>query len=144
MKKILFIFCVFQSLYGWSQLQDVQQKILGSWEIISLNLSNDDANQENLSGEIWTFNNNGICEVKSDPNNPNMVTIYNYEISETNCATNIISNEFYYVKLINQTVVGEDYCFLISNIGKIDDLDQRDYLTLYVDEALKPNLLVKK
>ncbi len=143
MKKliILIIFVVFQSQSGWSQT--IEQKIIGNWEVTDYDLSEENVGeQEKPSGIIWTFKLNNICEEKSDPSNPSDVTIYEYKISQANCETGIISTEFYYINLINKTVFGDDYCFMID-IDKIDETNQ-EILRLYAADAMQPNILVRK
>lgn len=143
MKKliILFIFVVFQSQSGWAQ--SIEQKIIGKWEVTDYDTSEEnDEEQEKSSGIIWTFKENNICEERSDPSNPDTVTMYEYKISQTNCDTGIVSAEFYYINLTNKTVSGDDYCFMID-IDQIDETNQ-EILRLYAADAMQPNVLVRK
>ena len=143
MKKIiaLFIFVIFQSQSGWSQT--IEQKIIGNWEVTDYDLSEEnDGEQEKLSGIIWTFKANNICEERSDPSNPSDVTTYEYKISQNNCETGILSTEFYYINLNNKTVLGDNDCFMID-IDKIDETNQ-EILRLYSTDATQPNILVRK
>lgn len=142
MKKliILFIFVLFQSNACWSQ---IEKKILGKWEVTNYDVSEEnDGDQERPTGIIWTFNADNTCEERSDPSNPNDVTIYEYKISQNNCETGVVSAEFYYINLINKTLSGDDYCFMID-IDKIDETNQ-EVLSLYEAGAIQPNILIRK
>jgi hypothetical protein len=142
MKKLilLFIFVTLQFQSGWAQSLD--QKILGKWEVLDYDLSEENVGeQEKPSGIIWTFYNN-ICEERIDPSNPTDVTKYEYKISQNTCETGTISSEFYYITLINKTVPGDDYCFMIE-IDRIKETNQ-EILRLYAPDAIQPNILVRK
>ena len=126
---------------SWSQ--SLEQKILGKWEVTNYDVSEEnDGDQERPTGIIWTFNANNTCEERSDPSNPNDVTIYEYKISQNNCETGILSAEFYYIILTNKTVLGDDYCFMVD-IDKIDETNQ-EVLRLYEAGAIQPNILIRK
>lgn len=142
MKKLilLFIFVTFQFQSGWAQSLD--QKILGKWEVVDFDLSEENVGEQvKPSGIIWTFY-NSICEERIDPINPSNVMIYEYKISQKACETGTISAEFYYVNLINKTVSGDDYCFMID-IDRIKETNQ-EILRLYAPGAIQPNILVRK
>ncbi|HEY6143103.1 MAG TPA: hypothetical protein VIV55_06685 [Flavobacterium sp.] len=141
-KKIILIYVVFQSLNGWTQ--DLKQKIQGKWEMLQYDLSEENDEDEELeTGVIWVFKENNICEERIDPNDPSKKVVYNYKISQENCETKTLTEKLYYLTLINKTILGDDFCFLISNIP-VGGKDNSERLSLFSHGALAPNVLVRK
>jgi hypothetical protein len=128
---------------GFGTSLDLEKKIFGNWELMEYDLSEEnEEDQEKPSGVIWIFKSNHTCEERSDPSNPNDVTIYEYKISQKGCEITQDSKKFFYINLTNQTVKGEDNCFMID-IDK-DDETNREILRLYAYGAMSPDVLVRK
>lgn len=121
----------------------LEEKIVGKWELIEYDLSEEnDGDQEKPSGVFWFFKNDHICEERSDPDNPSNVTVYEYAISQEGCEKKEQSNTFFYVRLKNKTVIGDDYCFMVD-IDKMDEENQ-DILRLYTYGSVVPDVLKRR
>ncbi|MES2575689.1 MAG: hypothetical protein V4572_12145 [Bacteroidota bacterium] len=142
-RNIIVVFIVFQSLNGWSQ--DLKNRIKGNWEMLQYNLSEDIDEDEEISTEtIWVFKNDNICEERIDPDDPTKKIVYNYIISQENCQTKMLTEGLYYLWLTNKTIPGDDYCFLISSISSVNEMDKSERLSLFSHGALSPNVLVRR
>lgn len=142
-KRIIVIVILFQSLNGLAQ--DLKKRIQGKWEMLQYNLSEDIDEDEEISTEkIWTFKSNNICEEGIDPSDPTKKIVYYYTISQEDCQTKTLSETLYYLRLINTTIPGDDYCFLISSITATDTVDNSERLSLFSHGAISPNVLVRR
>ena len=79
----------------------LEKKILGDWELIEYDFKEEnEGDQEKSSGVTWIFKSNHICEERSEPSNPNNVTIYEYKISQKGCEITQDSKKFFYIKTL--------------------------------------------
>lgn len=141
---LLIIFFMTSFVNAQSSLQDVKQKIVGKWYVVEYNLLDEENEDQAIaSGASWKFYADGTCIEGVEPGWDN--ASFTYEISNINCETGQTSNQFYYIYIrdVNRNIHGNDYCFLISNLGPIDKTDTRDYLSLYRYGAERPNVLVR-
>ncbi len=141
-KKVILLFIVFQSLSGWTQ--DLKRKIQGEWEMLQYDLSEEnDEDEEIATGIVWVFMSDNICEERFDPNDSSKKVVYDYKISQENCQTKTLTTNLYYLTLINKTIAGDDFCFLISTINPTNDKDKSERLSLFSHGAISPNVLVR-
>ena len=136
MRKIFLILIITVLQLNYSCAQNVNNDILGNWELIEFDLEG----EEQVTGIIWEFKSDGTCKVVENSNTQD----YTYSISHTKCNDGSVDNGNNYVRLYRASDNNLEYCFQIDNIGVIDDVDNRIYMTLYTYGALKPNVFVKK
>jgi flagellar hook assembly protein FlgD len=136
MRKIFLILMIALFQLNYSCAQDVSNDVIGEWELMELDLEGEDQ----ATGVVRKFNSDGTCELKENSN----ILYYTYSISHTKCNDGSLDNGNNYMRLYNVSDNNQECCFQIDNIGVIDDIDNRVYMTLYTYGALKPNIFVKK
>ncbi|MBD0830572.1 hypothetical protein [Aestuariibaculum sediminum] len=136
MRKIFLILVIAIIQLNYSYAQDINNDILGSWDLIEFNLEG----EQQVTGAVWEFKSDGTCKSTEET----LIYNYTYSISNNKCTDGSLDNENNYIRIYKTSNSNLEYCFKIINIGLLDDSDTRVFMTLYNYGAIQPLIFVKK
>ena len=139
MRSLILLIFAINKLVFFSQEPVSNSNLKGTWKKVDFNL---DDGSETLSGITWNFTNT-ICMKTETVEGVNYSSDYSYSIVDKTCKDELAENGRKYLVLKSIRDSELEYCYLIANVGKLEESDDSIYLTLYPSGGVSSIVFIK-